>query len=85
METLKYRIQDQAGIHARPAGILVKKASEFQSEITIEKQGKKADAKRILAVMGLGAKAGEEITITIEGPDEKEAAAAVLSVLEENL
>ena len=54
MKEFKYVVTDPEGLHARPAGILVKKAAEFQSKIMIDKAGKAADAKRILGVMGLG-------------------------------
>ena len=56
MKEFTYTITDEQGIHARPAGLLVKEAAGFASAITIEKDGKKVDAKRILGVMGLGAK-----------------------------
>ena len=70
MKSFNYTIKDAQGIHARPAGVLVKEAGRFKSDITIEKDGKKADAKRIFAVMGLGVKSGETITVNIEGEDE---------------
>ena len=74
MKSFNYTIKDAQGIHARPAGVLVKEAGRFKSDITIEKDGKKADAKRIFAVMGLGVKSGETITVNIEGEDEDKAA-----------
>ena len=70
MKEFTYTITDEQGIHARPAGLLVKEAAGFASAITIEKDGKKVDAKRILGVMGLGAKKGAEITLRAEGEDE---------------
>ena len=76
MKEFKYVVTDPEGLHARPAGILVKKAAEFQSKIMIDKAGKAADAKRILGVMGLGVKKGEEVTITAEGEDEETAIVA---------
>ena len=54
MKTFLYEITDEIGIHARPAGLLVKLAGGFQSTITVDKDGKTADAKRIMALMGLG-------------------------------
>ena len=53
MKTFKYVIQDEQGIHARPAGILVRAATEFESDIHICKDGKQGDLKRIFGVMGL--------------------------------
>lgn len=85
MKTFNHTITDELGIHARPAGLLVKLAGGFQSEVTISKEGKKANAKRIMALMGLGAVKGTEITVSVEGADEEEAAAAVETFLKENL
>ena len=85
MKEFKYVVTDPEGLHARPAGILVKKAAEFQSKIMIDKAGKAADAKRILGVMGLGVKKGEEVTITAEGEDEETAIGALEAFFKENL
>ena len=78
-------ITDPEGIHARPAGILVKQAAGYQSTVKIAKGEKSADAKRIFGVMGLGVKTGEEITITVEGADEDTAAAELETFFKENL
>ena len=64
---------------------MVKEAGRFKSDITIEKDGKKADAKRIFAVMGLGVKSGETITVNIEGEDEDKAASSLQGFLQNNL
>ncbi len=56
MKEFTYVITDTEGIHARPAGELVKKAKEFTSSISIFKEGKKADAKKLFGLMGLGVK-----------------------------
>ncbi|MDD6483704.1 MAG: HPr family phosphocarrier protein [Clostridiales bacterium] len=85
MKEFQYTITDQQGIHARPAGMLVKEAAKYQSSITIEKDGKTGDAKRIFAVMALGAKCGNTITVKVDGADEAEAAAAIESFLKANL
>ena len=85
METFEYVLKDKAGIHARPAGVVVKTAKEFESKITMENKGKKINCKGILAVMSLAAKSGEKVVITIDGPDEKEAAEKMRKVMEENL
>ncbi|MCC8169821.1 MAG: HPr family phosphocarrier protein [Oscillospiraceae bacterium] len=85
MEKFNYTVTDPLGIHARPAGLLVKKAAEYDSQITIEKDGKTGDAKKIFSVMGLGIKTGETITVTAEGRDEAEAANAVKEFLKANL
>ncbi len=85
MKEIKYTINDPLGIHARPAGLIVKLAGGFKSAITIDNGAKKADAKRIMAVMSMGVKQGQEITVTVEGEDEEAAAAAIETFLKENL
>ena len=85
MKTIKYTIQDELGIHARPAGVLQKEVKKFQSKITLEGNGKTAEAGKLLAVMGRGIKHGTEITITADGPDEEEAIAAMETFFKENL
>ena len=85
MKTIKYTIQDELGIHARPAGVLQNEVKKFQSKITLEGNGKTAEAGKLLAVMGMGIKHGTEITITADGPDEEEAIAAMETFFKENL
>ncbi len=85
MKTFKYVIQDEQGIHARPAGVLVRAATEFESDIHICKDGKQWDLKRIFGVMGLCAKKGDEITVTISGKDEDAAAEKIEALFKENL
>ncbi len=85
MKELTYTIRDQDGIHARPAGILVKKMQEFSSAVTVLNGEKKADGKKLFQVMKLGVKCGNTISVTAEGEDEEAALAAAKAVLEENL
>lgn len=85
MKEFKYAITDPEGIHARPAGLLVKQAAGYKSDIKIAKGEKSADAKRIFGVMGLGAKTGEEIIITAEGEDEETAITELETFFKENL
>lgn len=73
MKEFTYTITDPQGIHARPAGVLVKAAGVFSSKITITKEDKSVDAKRILGIMGLGVKQGQQVKVSIEGDDEKKA------------
>ncbi len=80
-----YVITDPEGIHARPAGVIVKQAKEFTSSIKVTKDGKTADAKKIFTLMGLAAKCGNTITITVEGEDEAAAAEAMQVALKENI
>ncbi|MGN0602527.1 MAG: HPr family phosphocarrier protein [Oscillospiraceae bacterium] len=85
MKTFSYTITDEIGLHARPAGLLVKAAKEFSSEITIEKNGKSAGASKLMMLMGLGVKKGDTVNVTINGSDEEEAAAAMEKFFKENL
>lgn len=85
MKEFKYVITDELGIHARPAGLLVKEAGKFQSDIKIKKSEKEADAKRIFGIMGLAAKKGDEIVLTADGADEADAITAIEEFLKANL
>ncbi len=85
MKEFSFVIQDPAGIHARPAGILVKQAMTFQSTVRILKGDKTGDLKRIFSVMALGAKQGDHLTVQVEGPDEEQAAAALENCFKEHL
>ena len=85
MKEFKYVITDELGIHARPAGLLVKEAAKFQADIKIKKGEKEAGAKRIFGIMGLAAKKGDEIVLTADGADEADAIAAIEEFLKANL
>ena len=85
MKEIKYVITDENGIHARPAGILVKKSKEFNSNIKITKVSKSADAKKLFNVMGLAVKQGDEIIVTIDGEDENTATQELQEFLSNNL
>lgn len=85
MKELSYVITDPEGIHARPAGVLVKEAAAFTSKITIGKDGKEVDAKRIFGIMGLAAKQGQTIVLKAEGDDEDAAIEKLGTFLKENL
>jgi len=85
MQEIKYVIKDELGIHARPAGELIKACGAYPCKITIEKAGKAMDAKRIMGVMALGCRCGDEITMRFDGEQEEEAAAALAKFLEEIL
>lgn len=85
MKTFTYTIKDPVGIHARPAGLLAKKAKDFQSEIIIEKDERSANVKKLMALMGLGIVCGDTVTVRMEGPDEEEAQAEFEVFFKENL
>ena len=77
MKEFKYVITDEVGIHARPAGLLVKACKATGSTVMIVKGDKSAKATSLTKLMGLGVVKGDEVTVQVEGPDE-EAAAATL-------
>lgn len=85
MKTFAYTIQDEVGIHARPAGLLAKKAKEFESTIMLEKGGKSVNATKLMAVMRLGIKCGDTVTVTVEGGDEEAAYEEMQAFFAENL
>jgi phosphocarrier protein len=70
MKEFTYVIKDEIGIHARPAGLLVKEAKALTSKITLEVNGKSADATKLMAVMSLGVKHGDTVVVKAEGDDE---------------
>ncbi len=85
MREFEFTITDSAGIHARPAGLLVKKASEFKSEIVISTKDKSANAKKLIMLMSLGIRQGMDITCRIEGEDEEKAFTEMKAFFESNL
>lgn len=85
MIKINYTITDPEGIHARPAGEMVKLMKGFVSAVTISKGEQTVDAKRILGIMGLGAKEGQEIVMSIEGSDEEKAAQEIEEFLKEKM
>lgn len=85
MKNFKYVVTDPVGIHARPAGELSKKSKEYASTITITKGDKAAAADRLMALMALGIKQGEEVTVTVEGADEEKACAELQEYFKANL
>lgn len=85
MKEFVYVITDPEGIHARPAGELVRAASVFSSAISIGRDGKEVDAKRIFGIMGLAIKQGQEIVLKADGEDEDAAIEALSTFLQENM
>ena len=80
MKEFKYVVTDPEGIHARPAGMLVKAVKEFSCDIKIAKDGKAMNC-----IMGLAVKQGEEVTLTFDGADEDAAYEAISNFMKENL
>lgn len=85
MQSFNYVIKDELGIHARPAGLLVKEAKQFNSTITLQCGDKKAAAKGLMGVMGMAVKQGNEVTVSAEGDDEAAAIAAMKAFFQANL
>lgn len=85
MKEFQYIITDAEGIHARPAGELVKAAKEFTCSIQMSKDGRTVDCKKIFGIMSLGVKKGQEVVLTFEGPDEETAYETVKSFMKEKL
>ena len=85
MKEFKHVINDPMGMHARPAGMLVKAVAGYASKITVTAPTGTADAKRLMGLMRLAAKQGMELTISIEGPDEEKAATELQAFLAANL
>lgn len=77
MTQFQYTITDPNGLHARPAGLLVKEAQKFSSTVKLTRGEKSADLKRLFAIMGMGVKCGETVEVTAEGADEAQAIQAL--------
>lgn len=85
MVKFTFVVNDEMGLHARPAGLLVKEAAKCSSKVTVRKGDKSGDAKRIFNLMGLSIKGGEEVEIIVEGENEQEEAAALQAFVAENI
>jgi len=85
MLQFNYTIKDDLGLHARPAGLLVKAADKYPCKISITKGEKTADAKKLFGVMGLCVRCGDTVTMTCDGEQEQEALAEIQNVIEKNL
>lgn len=85
MKNFSYVITDEIGIHARPAGLLVKEAKKYASKVVIKANGKSAEATRLMAVMGMGVKCGQTVEVEVTGDDEDTASEGMKAFFEENL
>ena len=85
MKSFEYTITDPVGIHARPAGILVKEIKKYASTVTVSKGDKAVNALKLMALMGMGIKQGDTVKVTIDGADEDPAAAAIEAFFKANL
>jgi phosphocarrier protein len=80
----KFLIRDELGLHARPAGVVVKMAAKYKCDIQLGTPAKMVNAKRIIGVMALTLKQNQEMTMTFSGEDEETAAADIKAYLSEN-
>ncbi len=85
MKEFSYEIKDEVGIHARPAGVLVKEAKKCESKIVLSCNGKEAEATKLMAVMGMGVKCGDTVNVKIDGSDEDAAYEKLTKFFQENL
>ncbi|MDR2909681.1 MAG: HPr family phosphocarrier protein [Oscillospiraceae bacterium] len=84
MTSFEYTIQDELGLHARPAGELVKRLKPLDTRVTVVCGDRRADAKRIFALMTMAVKCGETVRVEIEGGDEEKLKDEILAFFEEN-
>ncbi len=85
MKQFEYTVKNEEGLHARPAGILAKEAKKYESKVTITNEsGKSAEVTKLIRVMALGVKNGQNVTVTVEGPDEETTFEEVKAFFEEN-
>ena len=75
-------VKNKTGLHARPAALFVQTANKFKSEVFIEKEGKKVNAKSIMGVMSLAVSQGTPIIISAQCEDEKEAVLKLVELIE---
>ncbi|WP_184307765.1 HPr family phosphocarrier protein [Anaerosolibacter carboniphilus] len=77
MERTTLIVQNETGLHARPAALLMRLAERFQSQIELEKNGRRCNAKSIMGILSMGVKKGDELVITAEGTDAAQAIQAI--------
>ncbi len=76
------KILNEEGLHARPAGVFVKKANEFKSAVQVKAAGQSKNGKSIMSLMSLGVRGGDDITIQTTGEDAEQALSALVSLVE---
>ena len=85
MKSFEYTITDPVGIHARPAGVLVKEIKKYASTVTVIKGEKEVNALKLMALMQMGIKCGDTVKVTVEGGDEDAVCAALEAFFKANL
>ena len=84
MYTREVTVNNQVGLHARPATFFIQKANEFKSSIWVEKDERRVNAKSLLGVLSLGIIKGTEVLISADGPDESEAVSGLADLISSN-
>ena len=84
MYTQEVAINNEVGLHARPATFFIQKANEFKSSIWVEKDERRVNAKSLLGVLSLGITKGTVVTLMADGVDEKEAVEAICTLVSGN-
>ena len=85
MRKFEYTVTDPEGLHARPAGALVRKAKQYVSRITVSANGRECDATRLMTLMAMCIRCGTLVTVSIEGDDEEVCEAEMKLFFEQNL
>ncbi len=84
MFSKEVEVQNQVGLHARPATFFIQKANEFKASIWVEKEERKVNAKSLLGVLSLGITKGTTINIISDGVDEEEAVVTLVNLIASN-
>ncbi|HTI13416.1 MAG TPA: HPr family phosphocarrier protein [Dictyobacter sp.] len=84
MQQTTVRIENEVGLHARPAAQFVKLAKQHKSNITVACNGKTVSAKSLVLLLSLGAEKGSELAISAEGEDEEQAVQALTTLIQKN-
>jgi phosphocarrier protein HPr len=82
MYVKEVQVQNQVGLHARPATFFIQKANEYKSSVWVEKEERRVNAKSLLGVLSLGIVGGTGIKIIADGSDEKEAVEGLVKLVE---
>lgn len=85
MKQFQFTITDSVGLHARPAGLLVKEVKQYESKVTITKDGKSSDASKLMMLMSMGVKNGDTVTVEVSGADEDKAVVELEAFFKANL
>ena len=85
MERMAFIIQNETGLHARPAAVLMRLAKKFQSQIQLEKNGRSCNAKSIMGILSMGVGKEDELVIPADGTDEIQAIEAIKELFDKGI